>query len=336
MLLFVLIFILCFVLTGLVLLFLARCTAADFLAATVSARSNHSTSARQLGGLAYIPVFMIAIALAIMAGFIPRQTGGGLISACLILWITGYLDDRNELSVPVRLLLQLVAAACALYGFGSHYRLLPAFLPYPVEYILLLIAILGSINISNFMDGLDWLTVSGAGIPLLLLGLIAAYFLQDDVISIIAFAVSGALAGFAIFNHPPARIFSGDSGSLPLGLISAFALLLFARQAGIIPALILPLYYIADASTTIVLRLRKGENILQAHSAHAYQIARRSGMSVYRITGSIALLNLSLGAIAAMVVNLQSTESHIAGLCLALLLTSLLLIYFRRSAHLPA
>lgn len=325
-----LIFISCLALTCLLLLLLTHFTTQDFLAAAISSRSNHSTAARQLGGLAYIPIFCAAITLAMPAGLIPLRLGGSLVFSCLLLCVTGYLDDKNELSVRIRLFLQLAAAACALYGLGGQYRLLPAYLPYPAEYFLLIIAILSCINVTNFMDGLDWLTVSGVGIPLFLLGLIAACFLQDNSITVIAFAASGALAGFALFNHPPARIFSGDSGSLPLGLISAVALLLFAQQAGIIPALILPLYYIVDAASTIMLRLYKGENILQAHSAHAYQIAKRSGMSVYKITGSIALLNLALGTIAAILVALPNTSGHIAGLIFALLLTGLLIKYFRR------
>ena len=325
---YLLIFILCFISSVFLLYILKQWLPAHFLAAGFNARSNHSIPARQIGGLACIPVFVCVLVLAGFWDIIPARLSLSLTGAAILVWVTGYLDDKDELSVRVRLPAQLLAAIIAVYGLGEDFRILPDLFPHWLEIIFLTVAVLGSINVANFMDGLDWLTVTGIGIPLFLLGIIAALSLQNPTIAIIGFSLSGALAGFAVFNRHPASVFLGDSGSLPLGLITGAVFLLFAQQAGLIPALILPLYYIADSGSTIILRLRKGENILQAHSSHAYQIAKRAGKSVGFVTGSIAALNLFLAGITALIISLGPI-AQIAGLGLAILLTGLLIIYFR-------
>lgn len=328
---FSLIFILCLLATVLLLWLLKIKLPSHFLAAGINARSNHNTPARQIGGLACTPVYVVAFIVAGFTGNLSLRLSASLSIAATLIWVTGYLDDKQGLSVRVRLPAQLLAAIIAVYGLSGNFRLLPELLPHWLETALLCIAVLGSINVANFMDGLDWLTATGIGIPLFLLGIIAVYFLPDPTIALIAFAVSGALAGFAIFNRPPALIFLGDSGSLPLGMITGIAFLLFAQVAGIIPALILPLYYIMDSTSTIILRLRKGENVLQAHSSHAYQVAKRAGRSVYYVTGSIAVLNIVLGIITTTIITLNTAEAHFGGLIIAVALTSGLLLHFRKA-----
>lgn len=324
-----LIFFSCFLFSALLLAALQKLLPVHFLAAGFNARSNHSTPARQIGGLACIPVCLIAIYIAGLYGLISERLSLNLTIAAALIWLTGALDDKTELSVRIRLPVQLIAAALAVYGFGDNVRLFPSLLPQWLEAVLLTGALLSSINVANFMDGLDWLTICGIGIPLLMLGIIAALLLPDPAIAIIALSLSGALAGFAIFNRPAAKVFLGDSGSLPLGLLTGAVFLLFAQVAGLIPALILPLYYIADSGSTIILRLRKGENILQAHSSHAYQIAKRAGKSVYHVTGSIAALNIVLALITVTILPL-GTIAQLVGLAAAGLLTGLLIIRFRK------
>ncbi len=213
-------FIFCLVASAILLLTLKYTLPASFLSAGFNARSNHTTPARQIGGLACIPVCVCALLIVTMTGMIPARLGISLSIAALLVWVAGYIDDRKELSVRARLPVQVLASIIAIYGLGENFRLLPQLLPYWLEAMLLCVALLGSMNVTNFMDGLDWLTASGLGIPLFLLGLVSACLLQDPVLAVLAFAASGAVAGFAVFNRPPALIFLGDSGSLPLGLKS--------------------------------------------------------------------------------------------------------------------
>ncbi len=92
-------------------------------------------------------------------------------------------------------------------------------------YPLSLIALLGTINCANLTDGIDGLASTVAGtIGLVLLLLTSSRF--NDV-AIISAAIIGAALGFLIYNHHPAQIFMGDTGSLFFGALTvscAFAL----------------------------------------------------------------------------------------------------------------
>ena len=128
------------------------------------------------------------------------------------------------------------------------------------------------------MDGLDWMTVSevvplSAGLALF--GSMGA--LPNDA-TFVALAICGAMIGFAPFNRPVARLFLGDAGSLPIGLILAWLLILLAGSGHYLAALLLPLYYVADATITLLRRLADGERILDAHRSHFYQRAVDNGL----------------------------------------------------------
>src|SRR6202048_96633 len=78
-----------------------------------------------------------------------------------------------------------------------------------------------------------------------------------------ALALLGAILGFAPFNRPAARLFLGDVGSLPIGLVLAWLLILLAGSGHVAAALLLPLYYLADATLTLARRLLAGERVWQ-------------------------------------------------------------------------
>ncbi len=128
-------------------------------------------------------------------------------------------------------------------------------------------------NLVNFMDGIDWMTVAEV-VPLT--ATVALLGLSGTIPSsstILAFALLGATLGFAPFNKPVAKLFLGDVGSLPIGLLLGWLLLRLAGAGEIVAALLLPLYYVADASFTLVRRIAAGEPFWQAHRSHFYQRA---------------------------------------------------------------
>ncbi|MCX8281346.1 glycoside hydrolase [Phyllobacterium sp. 0TCS1.6C] len=265
-----------------------------FLVAAVNERSNHSQPARQIGGLALVPVILVGLVLFGGAAGLSAHFLFHVCLAALLLWIIGFLDDRHHLPEYVRLTAQAVASILAIHGLGADFQLLPEVLPLLAERVLLVIALIYFINLTNFMDGLDLMVVSGLGIPLLAAAGLAAVGLAAMGGGLIAALAAGALAGFAFFNRPRALIFLGDSGSLPLGLLSGLVFFMLARDISIWIGLVLPLFFICDATSTLILRLLAGENIFAAHSKHAYQLARRAGWPVWRIIGSVAVLNLLL------------------------------------------
>jgi UDP-N-acetylmuramyl pentapeptide phosphotransferase/UDP-N-acetylglucosamine-1-phosphate transferase len=150
------------------------------------------------------------------------------------------------------------------------------------------------INLFNFMDGIDGIAgveaaCIGAGLFVVLQGLGSPAGL-----GLIALATAGAALGFLWWNWQPARIFLGDVGSVPLGYLLGWLLLSAAAAGAWAPALILPLYYLADASLTLVRRLLRGERIWHAHRQHAYQRAVQGGMSHAQTVRIIAAGNLAL------------------------------------------
>ena len=154
------------------------------------------------------------------------------------------------------------------------------FLPWWIERILLVLAGVWFVNLVNFMDGLDWMTVAEF-VPLTGgLVLLGAFGALPPYAVVCALALLGALIGFAPFNRPVARLFLGDVGSLPLGLVAGWLLALLANKGHLAAAILLPLYYLMDATITLFRRLARGERVWQAHRSHFYQRATDNGFTV--------------------------------------------------------
>jgi UDP-N-acetylmuramyl pentapeptide phosphotransferase/UDP-N-acetylglucosamine-1-phosphate transferase len=172
------------------------------------------------------------------------------------------------------------------------------------------------VNLVNFMDGIDWITVAEV-VPvtggIVLLGALGA--LPPEAI-VVAAALLGAMLGFAPFNRPVATLFLGDVGSLPIGLLLAWLLILLAGRGHVVAALLLPLYYVADATITLGWRLLRRDPVWQAHRMHFYQRALDRGMTVGRIVTRIFICNLALVLLAAVTAWTPSLYSWaIASVC---------------------
>jgi UDP-N-acetylmuramyl pentapeptide phosphotransferase/UDP-N-acetylglucosamine-1-phosphate transferase len=181
------------------------------------------------------------------------------------------------------------------------------------------------------MDGIDWMTVAetvpvSAGLALL--GVMGA--LPSDAI-VVSLALLGAILGFAPFNKPVARLFLGDVGSLPIGLILGWLLLLLAGGGHIAAALLLPLYYLADATITLIRRALKGERVWQAHRSHFYQRATDRGIPVIRIVTQVFAVNIVLVALAAASVWFATTAAALLTLTTGVIVVSILLFNFSRA-----
>jgi hypothetical protein len=108
----------------------------------------------------------------------------------------------------------------------------------------------------------------------------------------VAIALLGAMLGFAPFNRPVAKLFLGDVGSLPIGLLLFWLLLRLAAGGHLVAAIELSLYYVADATITLALRLARRENVLRAHRTHFYQRATDRGYSVADVVTSVFFVNV--------------------------------------------
>ncbi len=302
---------------------------ARYALARPNARSSHSTPTPQGGGIAVVAAIIVALLVA--AAIAPAAMLGlwPLAIAVLLLAAVGTCDDIIHLPVVPRFVAQFVAVGIVVATLPHEARIVPL-LPWWVERAALLIAGVYAVNVANFMDGLDWLTVAEI-VPvtagLWLLSLLGALSPQD---TLVALALLGALIGFAPFNRPVARLFLGDVGSLPIGLLMFWLLLRLAAEGHLVAALLLPLYYVGDATITLLRRLVRRENVLQAHRSHFYQRATDHGFSVTGIVARIFVLNLELVALAAAAVVAPSCWTQLAALALGVGAVALLLARFAR------
>jgi UDP-N-acetylmuramyl pentapeptide phosphotransferase/UDP-N-acetylglucosamine-1-phosphate transferase len=297
-------------------------------------RSSHKTPTPQGGGIAIVATALGATALARYG--IPASVGGGheltwVFGSAILLAVVGAVDDIRALEAVPRLVFQAVAVAIIVAALPSELRVVPA-LPWWLERALLLAGGIWFVNLVNFMDGIDWMTVVEV-VPLA--GALAAFGLLGALpanATLLALALCGAMIGFAPFNRPVARLFLGDVGSLPIGLLLVWLLIRLAENH-FAAALLLTLYYLADATITLLRRFARGEPVTQAHRSHFYQHALDNGFTVYQIVGRVFVLNLILASLAAATFADASIGVHLAALLAGCILVGMLLWNFSRGRH---
>jgi UDP-N-acetylmuramyl pentapeptide phosphotransferase/UDP-N-acetylglucosamine-1-phosphate transferase len=293
-----------------------------------NARSSHRVPTPQGGGGAVVAATLAAgWGAAILFGVYPQETGNeflALTAAVILLAVVGAVDDVRHLSPLPRLLLQSLAIGIVVAGLPQELRVVPM-LPWGFERVCLLFGALWFVNLTNFMDGIDWMTVAEA-VPIttaiVLLGLLGAV---GALPTLMALALLGAMLGFAPFNKPVAKLFLGDVGSLPIGLLLAWLLLRLAANGYLAAALLLPLYYLADATLTLLGRLVAGERVWQAHRSHFYQRALDRGFTVPEVVTRVCVVNLALAALAVMTVTEPSGIFSWAALAIGVALVGWLL-----------
>jgi UDP-N-acetylmuramyl pentapeptide phosphotransferase/UDP-N-acetylglucosamine-1-phosphate transferase len=211
-------------------------------------------------------------------------------------------------------------------------RIIPE-LPWWIERAGLLLGGIWFVNLTNFMDGIDWMTVAEA-VPIagaiVLLGLLGFLGVVPTPPLTVAVALFGAMIGFAPFNKPVARLFLGDVGSLPIGLLLAWLLFHVAASGHLAAAILLPLYYLADTALTLLRRAFAREPVWQAHRSHFYQRATDGGFSVNAIVLRVFLVNLALGALAIITVVRPHGSVSAAALGVGAAMVGMLLESFAR------
>lgn len=191
----------------------------------------------------------------------------------------GIRDDRRPLPPLTRLLAEIGSAAAAVLLASASGLTSSAD---PLWLVLAAVYIVGSINAVNMQDGLD----GYAGVLMLIsaLGCAGVAVATDGrIVAQSAFALSGAIAGFLIFNLPPASVFMGDSGSYFLGfVVAAFALVLSASVgtvtafAGGVLMIGVP---VLDAAAAIVRRFAAGRSPMAGDRGHLYDLLLQRGLA---------------------------------------------------------
>jgi UDP-N-acetylmuramyl pentapeptide phosphotransferase/UDP-N-acetylglucosamine-1-phosphate transferase len=307
---------------------------AHFALVEPNARSSHKAPTPQGGGIAVVAATLIA---SILAQLLAPFDSSGLFQLLLIfasavgLAVAGFIDDLRLIGVIPRLIFQAAAVAVVIAVIPPEVRVFPTF-PWWLDRALILLGGVWFINVVNFMDGIDWITIAEV-VPitaaLALFGLAGA--LPSNA-TMVAVALCGAMVGFAPVNRPVAKLFLGDVGSMPVGFLLVWLLVALAAHGNLAAALLLPLYYLADATITLLRRLVNGERITQPHRSHFYQRALDGGFSVYQIVGRVFTLNILLAALAFATIGERSPALGMICLFAGAVLVALVLWNFGRAS----
>lgn len=248
-------------------------------------RSSHSKATPKGGGVGMAATFLVtAVCLRLPAAFwLPLGIMAGL----------SLRADRVEISPKLRLPVQFVLMGILIIGTGAGiYQNIPRIL----VALSWVVFIVGTANFYNFMDGINGIAgISGA----VGFGLLAFVTFKDHPeIGLLAISMVLACLGFLPFNLPRAWVFMGDVGSILLG--SVFAGLVYLASRTFLDFLcmtsfLLPFY--VDELTTMIVRLRAGENLVQPHRRHIYQLlANERQIPHWRIAAGYGLFQLLVGA----------------------------------------
>jgi UDP-N-acetylmuramyl pentapeptide phosphotransferase/UDP-N-acetylglucosamine-1-phosphate transferase len=281
-----------------------------------NARSSHTAPTPQGGGVAVVLAVLLTLGAA--GGFIgpERAALAGAVplgAAVVLLAVVGAIDDMVPIAVLPRLAAQAVAVILAVTTMPAELRAVPI-VPIAVERAAEIVAGVWFVNLVNFMDGIDWMTVAETVPITASVFLFALFGAAPQAAGLVAPALCGAMLGFAPFNRPVAKLFLGDVGSLPVGLILFWLLLQLAGSGHLAAALLLPLYYVADTTITLLRRIGRGERITEAHRSHLYQLATVRGFSVTAVVQLVFAVNVALTALAALSIGAASMAFDLAAL----------------------
>jgi len=261
-------------------------------------RSSHTLPTPRGGGVSIVFLFIIFV----LWGYINEEIDGSsflvLFGSSIIVAGIGILDDHGHVSALWRLFVHFIAAISALYWLGGVPTLhIGMLLWHPGLFGNFFIALLivWSLNLYNFMDGIDGIAASegifvfgSAAFVFWLNGTISGFMLELMVVLVVA------MIGFLAWNWPPAKIFMGDACSGFLGfIIVIFALMTTGNGEGsYLSWLILYGVFVVDATVTLLRRVISGEKFYEAHRCHTYQILSRRWNSHQKVTLMVWCINI--------------------------------------------
>lgn len=260
-------------------------------------RSSHTATTARGGGLSIVITATSALLALRLLGAIRIDVLLALIGGGTAVAVVGFLDDHHRVPAGTRLTVHVGAALWALICLGG---LPPLTIGHRVVDLgwgghgLALLGIVWTLNLFNFMDGIDGIAAS-EGVFIACSGavLTLVHGQPTDTLAV-GLALGASCLGFLLWNWPPATIFMGDVGSGYLGYVIGVMAVAAAREmpAAVWVWLILGGVFFVDATLTLVRRAIRRERLHEAHRCHAYQRLARRWASHKRVTLTVMLVNL--------------------------------------------
>ncbi len=276
-------------------------------------RKVHTRLVASLGGVGIFGGFLLASLLSIQGYLNPEFQY--FFAAALVIFFLGLKDDLMILSATKKFIGQIIAASILIHLGGIRLESMHGLLGFnelPEAFSLALsyLTIIVVINSFNLIDGVDGLAAS---LGILTMSVFGAYFFAIDyqAYALLAFSMAGSLVAFMIFNHHPARIFMGDSGSLMIGLINSILVIKFINVADApftaiqIPAalaigfavLIVPLL---DTLRVFSIRIFNGRSPFTPDRNHVHHLLLDRGFSHAAVTFTCVMVNIAFIVLAWM------------------------------------
>jgi UDP-N-acetylmuramyl pentapeptide phosphotransferase/UDP-N-acetylglucosamine-1-phosphate transferase len=304
-------------------------------------RKVHTHPVASLGGVGIFGGFLLASLLSIQGHLNPEFQY--FFAAALVIFFLGLKDDLIVLSASKKFVGQMVAASILIHLGGIRldsmhglfgFEQLPEGFALALSYLTIIVVI----NSFNLIDGVDGLAASLGMLTMLIFG---AYFFMigHQAYALLAFSLAGSLVAFLIFNHHPAKIFMGDSGSLMIGLVNAILVIKFINVASepsvIVPVesavavgfaiLIVPLL---DTLRVFAIRIFSGRSPFTPDRNHVHHLLLGWGLGHVGVTITCVVINISFVVLAYLGRSMGSTMLLL--IMLTLSFVGLGLLYYRK------
>lgn len=301
--------------TGRVLTWLTRNAILDL----PNERSSHTRPTPRGGGWGVMVVMLPAWGVIGLASGDLGRVGPVLLGSVALVAVS-WFDDRRDIGAGIRFMTQIGAVCLGLLALPSDAAILP--LPLWLDRTIVAIGWLWMVNLFNFMDGIDGL----AGVEATSIGIAFAAFTlltgDDFPFGLYGAVAAGAAAGFLRWNLHPAKLFMGDVGSVPLGYTLGWLSLTAAARGEWVAACLPPLYFLADATITLLRRAARGERVWRAHREHFYQHAALN-IGHRAVTAMVAGADIVLVLLTLVSIRFPVTAALLGGATVATLLSLL-------------
>lgn len=275
-------------------------------------RKVHKEVVSTLGGIGIFAAFVISFS--IWGNAANLETYPFFIAGLFMLFLIGIQDDILTISANRKLIIQILAATeivlaggLVLTDFGGLFGIYQV--PWFLGAAVTILAFVALINAYNLIDGIDGLA---GGIGLVVSSILGIWFWHTGFIalSVLSFALAGALVGFLVYNVHPAKIFMGDTGSMAVGFILSYLVVQFLisnssiTESGwyienapvfAISLLIIP---IVDTLRVFILRIASGKSPFSADRNHTHHQLLDAGMPVDIASFSLWMANFGIVALA--------------------------------------
>ena len=265
----------------------------------------NENSRPSLGGLTFYIVFLLSISaysIAFGAGgtiFNLRETG--ILFACTLAFIMGLADDAYNTKPVLKSSTQITCGLILVFS-GTSIQIFDSEI---LNNFLTILWIMGLMNSINMLDNMDGIT--GSVSLVIALTMLICLFLSGGMNSFIFILITGlvsSLIGFLYFNWWPSKMFMGDSGSQFLGaLLGSMGIILFwnlepiksvkpSFSVQILIPLLAFIVPIADTTTVVINRIRRGQSPFVGGKDHTTHNLARIGMKDVQVAVLIGIICL--------------------------------------------